>query len=49
MYSNQYAGMYALKGKTDHGADEDIEPPVPSDCGMVNKTNFHQLEVSSYA
>ena len=51
MYSNQFAGMYtevALKGKTGHGTDEDVELPVPSDCGTVNKTDFHQLEVSSY-
>lgn len=39
----------ALKRKTDHGADEDIELPAPSDCGTMNKTNFHQLEVSLYA
>ena len=39
----------ALKRKTDHGADEDIELPAPSDSGTVNKTNFHQLEVSLYA
>ena len=50
MYSNQFVSMYAevaLKGKTDHGADEDIELPVLPDCGTMNKTKFHQLEVSS--
>ena len=45
------AGMYAdfaLKRKIGHGADEDIEFPVPSDCGTMNKTNFDQLEVSNH-
>ena len=50
MYSNQFVGMYAevaLEGKTDNGADEDIELPEIPDGGTMNKTKFHQLEVSS--